>query len=110
MSSSWLVARASCRLLSLRLTSVEHLIDLNRIAELQGMTRENGTLRVGAMTRQAAVERSTDVAGTVPLLSRAVPHIGHFQIRNRGTIGGSVVSRRPRRQSCLRSRWHWTQR
>jgi carbon-monoxide dehydrogenase medium subunit len=77
-------------LLSLRLTSVEHLIDLNRIGELQGVTHENGTLRVGAMTRQAAIERSADVADAVPLLSRAVPHIGHFQIRNRGTIGGSV--------------------
>jgi aerobic carbon-monoxide dehydrogenase medium subunit len=77
-------------LLSLRLTSVEHLIDLNRIGELQGVTHENGTLRVGAMTRQAAIERSADVADTVPLLSRAVPLIGHFQIRNRGTIGGSV--------------------
>ena len=82
-------------LLSLRLTSVEHLIDLNRVTQLQGVTHENGTLRVAAMTRQAAVERSADVAGTVPLLSRAIPHIGHFQIRNRGTVGGSIAHADP---------------
>jgi aerobic carbon-monoxide dehydrogenase medium subunit len=83
-------------LLALRLTSVEHLIDLNRIAELQGITHDSGdAMRVAAMTRQAVIERSADVADAVPLLSRAVPYIGHFQIRNRGTVGGSVAHADP---------------
>ena len=83
-------------LLALRLASFDHLIDLNRIGELQGITQDDGgSLRVAAMTRQAVVERSTGVAELVPLLSRAVPYIGHFQIRNRGTVGGSVAHADP---------------
>jgi len=76
-------------LLALRLTRFPHLVDLNRVGELAGVERVNGWLQVGAMTRQATVEHSP-AAATVPLLARAVPLIGHFQIRNRGTIGGSI--------------------
>jgi len=87
-------------LLALRLTSFEHLVDLNRIPELQGVSTdeqgdEQGAVTIGAMTRQSAVERSGDVARLVPLLARAVPFIGHFQIRNRGTIGGSIAHADP---------------
>ena len=81
-------------LLALRLTRFAHLVDLNRIAALQGLRRDNGALEVGAMTRQATVEHSAD-ADVVPLLARAVPLIGHFQIRNRGTIGGSLAHADP---------------
>ena len=62
----------------------EHLVDLNGVTALRGIEREDGVLRVGAMVRQAEAERSDDVATSVPLLHRALPHIGHFQIRNRG--------------------------
>jgi aerobic carbon-monoxide dehydrogenase medium subunit len=78
-------------MLALRLTRFEHLIDLNRVPELTGVERENGTLAVGAMTRQAALA-STDA---VPLLTHALPLIGHFQIRNRGTVGGSIAHADP---------------
>lgn len=78
-------------MLALRLTRFEHLIDLNRVPELTGIERENGTLAVGAMTRQAALA-STDA---VPLLAQALPLIGHFQIRNRGTVGGSIAHADP---------------
>jgi carbon-monoxide dehydrogenase medium subunit len=78
-------------LLALRLARVEHLIDINRIPGLAGIGREDGWLSVGAMTRQSVAERSSDVAGAVPLLSRALPYVGHFQIRNRGTVGGSTA-------------------
>jgi aerobic carbon-monoxide dehydrogenase medium subunit len=82
-------------MLALRLTRFEHLIDLNRVPELVGMSRDDGALRVGAMTRQRAVERDPEIAATVPLLAQAVPCIGHTQIRNRGTIGGSIAHADP---------------
>ena len=82
-------------MLSLRLASFEHLVDLNRVASLSSIARTNGSLRIGAMVRQATAEHSPEVAGAVPLLSRALPLIGHFQIRNRGTIGGSIAHADP---------------
>jgi aerobic carbon-monoxide dehydrogenase medium subunit len=78
-------------MLSLRLAMFEHLVDLNKVAGLSIIERSNGHLRVGATVRQSTVEHSADVASAVPLLHRALPHIGHFQIRNRGTIGGSIA-------------------
>jgi aerobic carbon-monoxide dehydrogenase medium subunit len=82
-------------MLALRLTRFEHLIDINRIASLQGVERTNGTLIVAAGTRQRVIERDPVVAGAVPLLARATPLIGHFQIRNRGTVGGSLAHADP---------------
>jgi carbon-monoxide dehydrogenase medium subunit len=81
-------------MLALRLTRFEHLVDLNRVDELEGIRRDNGTLTVGATTRQATIERS-ELARAVPLLARAAPLIGHFQIRNRGTVGGSLAHADP---------------
>src|SRR5204863_7544590 len=72
-------------IMALRLARFDHVVDLNRVAELRGVERTNGSVRVGAMTRQAEIERDSTVAGAVPLLARATPFIGHFQIRNRGT-------------------------
>jgi carbon-monoxide dehydrogenase medium subunit len=82
-------------MLALRLTRFEHLIDVNRIATLQGVARENGSLVVGAATRQRVMERNLAVADAVPLLARATPLVGHFQIRNRGTVGGSLAHADP---------------
>jgi aerobic carbon-monoxide dehydrogenase medium subunit len=82
-------------MLALRLTRFAHLVDLNRIPELTGVTRSNGTLTIGAMTRQRAIERDPQVGEAVPLLGLATPHIGHFQIRNRGTVGGSLAHADP---------------
>lgn len=78
-------------MLALRLTGFDDLIDIGRVAELRGIERQNGRLRVGAGTTEAAVEQSAEVAAAVPLLARATPLIGHFQIRNRGTLGGSIA-------------------
>jgi carbon-monoxide dehydrogenase medium subunit len=78
-------------MLALRLTRFEHLIDINRVAELSGFTRDNGTLVVRAGTRQRVMERDPAVAAAVPLLAAATPLIGHFQIRNRGTVCGSLA-------------------
>ncbi len=82
-------------MLALRLTRFEHLVDVNRVAGIDGITRANGTLRIGATTRQRALERDDRVAASVPLLAVAAPHIGHFQIRNRGTVGGSLAHSDP---------------
>jgi carbon-monoxide dehydrogenase medium subunit len=78
-------------MLALRLAVFEHLVDLRKVEGLQGVERRNGSLWVGAGTRQAAIETSDEVRTAVPLLARATPFIGHFQIRNRGTVGGSLA-------------------
>jgi carbon-monoxide dehydrogenase medium subunit len=82
-------------MLSLRLAVFEHLVDVGRLAELDGIERRNGALWIGATTTEAAVEHSEEVATAVPLLARATPYVGHFQIRNRGTLGGSVAHADP---------------
>jgi carbon-monoxide dehydrogenase medium subunit len=82
-------------MLALRLAVFEHLVDVGRIEEMRGIERRDGGLWVGAGTTDAAVEASPGVASAVPLLARATPLIGHFQIRNRGTLGGSIAHADP---------------
>lgn len=82
-------------MLALRLTRFAHLVDLNRVGELTGIRRDDGALVIGAMTRQRTVERDDSIATDCPLLAAAVPLIGHAQIRNRGTIGGSIAHADP---------------
>ena len=82
-------------MLALRLTRFEHLVDLNGVRELETIAFDGDRLRIGAGARQAEVGRNPLVAEHAPLLSRATPLIGHFQIRNRGTIGGSVAHADP---------------
>lgn len=82
--------------LALRLASPSWLIDLNRIASLSGIRRlDSGELAIGALTRHRMVERSNVVALANPLLAAAMPWIAHVQIRNRGTIGGSLAHADP---------------
>ena len=82
-------------MLALRLAVFENLVDIGRIAELQGIERRDDALWVGAGTTQAGIETSAEVASAVPLLTKATPLIGHFQIRNRGTVGGSIAHADP---------------
>jgi carbon-monoxide dehydrogenase medium subunit len=82
-------------MLALRLTRFEHLVDLNGVAELRAIDVDDASLRIGAGTRQATVGSDPTVAREAPLLTRATPLIGHFQIRNRGTIGGSLAHADP---------------
>jgi len=82
-------------ILALRLASFEHLVDIGRIAELKGIQRRDGALWIGAGTPQAAIEAHAEVAAAVPLLAKATPLIGHFQIRSRGTLGGSIAHADP---------------
>lgn len=72
------------------------LIDLNRVEELKFIRHNgNGALRIGAMTTQREIEINSLVAEVAPLLHESMPFIAHPQIRNRGTIGGSLVHADP---------------
>jgi CO/xanthine dehydrogenase FAD-binding subunit len=82
-------------LLNLRLARPELVVDINRIAELDYIRADDGPLRIGAMTRQVALERSELVRRRWPLLHKAVRFVGHPQIRSRGTVGGSVAHADP---------------
>lgn len=81
--------------LKLRLGTFPHLVDLNRIPGLDGIREEGGQLRIGAMTRQAALERSELVRKKFPILADAVPLIADPLVRNRGTVGGNVANGDP---------------
>ena len=82
-------------LLNMRLARPAVLIDLNRVKGLDDITPANGEIRVGAMTRQRAAERSPVLASRVPLIAEALRWVGHAQIRNRGTVGGSLAHADP---------------
>jgi carbon-monoxide dehydrogenase medium subunit len=82
-------------MLALRLAVFDHLVDVSRIPEMRGVERRDGALWIGAATTQAAVGASAAIASAVPLLAKATPLVGHFQIRNRGTLGGSVAHADP---------------
>jgi len=82
-------------LLNFRLARPRLVVDLNRVPGLDRIRRVGGALRIGALVRQAALERSTIVAGGWPLLRDAVRFAGHPQTRNRGTVGGSVAHADP---------------
>jgi carbon-monoxide dehydrogenase medium subunit len=82
-------------MLALRLTSFEHLVDLRRIRGLDSIDRWDGMVRVGAKVTESAVECSDEMAGAASLVTRATPYIGHFQIRNRGTLCGSIAHADP---------------
>jgi carbon-monoxide dehydrogenase medium subunit/6-hydroxypseudooxynicotine dehydrogenase subunit alpha len=82
-------------LLNFRLTYPSHLIDLARVPSLSYIRREGGVLRIGAMTRQSTLESSPLVAARWPLLTEALGFVAHAQIRNRGTVGGSVAHADP---------------
>ena len=82
-------------LINMRLARPAVLIDLNRVHALDYIKDENGTIRIGALTRQRTAERSPVVAAHVPLLAEALQWVGHPQIRNRGTIGGSLAHADP---------------
>ena len=81
--------------MNFRLAMPEVLIDLNEIPDFGYITTRDGALRIGAMTRHRAVERSEDVRQVAPLLHEAMPFIAHPAIRTRGTIGGSLAHADP---------------
>ncbi len=81
--------------LNMRLAQPSALIDVSATADLNYVRIEKGHLAVGAAATQASVEWRAGLADEVPLLARAIPYISHFQIRNRGTVCGSVAHADP---------------
>lgn len=82
-------------ILNMRLAKPPALIDISRIAELNYVRVDGGMLVVGAAVTQAGVEWRPGLAREVPLLAQSFPFIAHFQIRNRGTVCGSVAHADP---------------
>ena len=82
-------------LLNFRLVRPTYVVDVNDIPGLDGIRLDGEHLAIGAMTRQRAAETSAVVRERCPLLAEAMPQIGHVQIRNRGTIGGSLAHADP---------------
>lgn len=89
--------------LNMRLSAPALLIDINGISGLDGIAHKDGMVEIGALARHAAAERSEVVAKHAPLIARAMPHIGHPAIRNRGTLGGSIAYADPAAElpACL---------
>ena len=81
--------------LNLRLLAPSLLIDIGALGELKGVSVEDGTVRIGALTRHVDLLRSPDIATHLPLVARAITHVAHPAIRNRGTIGGSLAHADP---------------
>jgi carbon-monoxide dehydrogenase medium subunit len=77
--------------LAFRLSDPGTLIDIGRLRELRGISRDGGVIRVGALTTHAELGRHELIRTHVPLIAQAVPLIAHPAIRNRGTIGGSLA-------------------
>lgn len=82
-------------LLNMRLASPTYIVDINHITELHYIEQEDGYLAIGATVRQRQVERSVLVQAKHPLIVEVIKHIGHMQIRNRGTVVGSIAHADP---------------
>jgi carbon-monoxide dehydrogenase medium subunit len=89
--------------LNMRLSAPPLLVDINGVSELARIAQPNGQIELGGLVRHAQAEHSQDVARLAPLLSKAIPHIAHPAIRNRGTIGGSIALADPAAElpACL---------
>ena len=88
-------------MLNMRLTRPAHLIDINGLAELAQVHRDGENLVVGALVRHAALARNDLVRRHVPMLAHAAETIGHYAIRQRGTLGGSLAHADPAAQLPL---------
>ena len=82
-------------MMAMRLARPRVLVDLGGLVSLDGMEQRDGGLVTGAMVRQRALERRPGLDDQVPLLAAAVPYVGHREIRNRGTVGGSLAHADP---------------
>ncbi len=82
-------------MLNLGLVQPDVLVDIGGIAELRGVSRQDGTLAVGAVTRYRDLEGDPLISGELPVLAEAVRHVGNARVRNRGTLGGSLAHSDP---------------
>ncbi|HZP94258.1 MAG TPA: FAD binding domain-containing protein [Burkholderiales bacterium] len=82
-------------ILNMRLAAPKVLVDIHRAADLSGISVRGGHVRVQAAATQAALQRHPELDRWLPLVAQALPHVGHFQIRNRGTVCGSIAHADP---------------
>ncbi len=89
--------------LNMRLSSPPLLIDINGLDPLKRIAVKNSAIEIGALVRHAQAEGSAEIARHAPLVARALPHVAHPAIRNRGTIGGSIAFADPAAElpACL---------
>jgi aerobic carbon-monoxide dehydrogenase medium subunit len=81
--------------MNFRIAQPAALVDLNRVSELDGIEVKDDELRIGALTRQRALELSAVIREWTPLLADAMPFVAHVPIRTRGTLGGSLAHADP---------------
>ena len=82
-------------MLNMRLVAPEVVVDISRVPELAAITRTEDTIEVGAAVTQCAVQRFDGLDAHLPLLARALPFVGHYQTRARGTVCGSIAHADP---------------
>jgi aerobic carbon-monoxide dehydrogenase medium subunit len=87
-------------LLNFRFARPSVLVDLGRVGSLVGIERHNSTVSIGAMTTQRKAELSDEVREACPLIPQGLAWVGHLQIRNRGTVGGSIAHADPAAEMC----------
>lgn len=81
--------------LNMRLAQPQRLLDISRCTPLQQLRIQAGAMQVGAAVTQATLEWRPQLSQELPLLRLALPHISHFQVRNRGTVAGSIAHADP---------------
>jgi aerobic carbon-monoxide dehydrogenase medium subunit len=82
-------------MLAFRLLAPTLLVDLRKLADLRGIAITEDGVRLGALTRWRDIEDDAQLATAHPLLKAAIAHVAHYQIRNRGTVGGSLAHADP---------------
>ncbi|MGO9172963.1 MAG: FAD binding domain-containing protein [Rhodomicrobium sp.] len=82
-------------MMNMRLVSPELLIDISSAADLSAIRAQGGEVEIGASVTQAELERWPALGAELPLVAKALPHLGHFQTRNKGTVCGSIVHADP---------------
>jgi len=82
-------------MMAFRIASPSLLVDLRKLSDLRQITIDEGGVRLGAMVRWRDIEDDARLTAAHPLLGAAVSHVAHYQIRNRGTVGGSIAHADP---------------
>lgn len=82
-------------MLNMRYVIPDRIVDLNRVSSLDFINDAQDEIVIGAMTRQRTLERSPTIKARLPIIQKALRFVGHFQTRNRGTIGGSLCQLDP---------------
>jgi 2-furoyl-CoA dehydrogenase FAD binding subunit len=88
-------------MMNMRIVSPEILIDISRAGDLARIRRDGQWVEIGAAVTQSQLERWPLLAQTLPLIAKALPHLGHFQTRNKGTVCGSIAHADPSSELSL---------